>query len=148
MSLRGAHGSALLEALAAKDRASLRRAEGNSGLLAALRAAGLGFRANWRGRSAHRFGAFGLAGFTAFGLVLKALVSEKHLLAGSEHKFGATVRALQNLIVVFHGSVPPWTRSGGNAQTGLRRAEKNRRNQKVQDTLLKRVKRRSQAFLP
>jgi hypothetical protein len=109
LKLRGAHGAALLEALAAKDRATLRGAEGNRSFLTALRAAGFGFRANRRRRSAYRFGALGLAGFAAFGLILEALVGEKHLFAGSEHKFRTALRALQNLIVVFHGSVPPWT---------------------------------------
>jgi hypothetical protein len=51
--LGGAHGAALLEALAAKDRASLRRAEGNCRFFPALRAAGFGLRPNRRGATAY-----------------------------------------------------------------------------------------------
>src|SRR5262245_34015810 len=135
LKLGGTHGPALLKALAAKDRTSLRGAERNRRFLAALRAAGLRFRPNRRGTSADGFSSFGLTGFAAFGFVLEAFVGEKHLFAGSEHKFGTALRAFQNLVVVFHGSVPPWTPNGGNAQTLHEGPRKNRRNQRVQDTL-------------
>jgi hypothetical protein len=43
-----------------------------------------------------------LAGLTPLGLVLKAFVGEKHLLAGGENEFSPAFPALQDLIVVFH----------------------------------------------
>jgi hypothetical protein len=44
----------------------------------------------------------GFAVLAPLGLVLKALVGEKHLFAGGEDKFLAAFRTLQDLIVVFH----------------------------------------------
>jgi hypothetical protein len=110
--LRCAHGAPLLETLPAEDRASLRWPERNGGFLPALRAAGFGLCADGRGTSPDGFGAFGLTSLAALRLVLEALVGEKHLFAGSEHEFGSTLRALQNLVVVFHGSVPLDPRMG------------------------------------
>jgi hypothetical protein len=103
--LRGAHGTALLEALAAKNRAALSRAEGHRSFLSALRAICLRFGAHRRtatSSSAASFGALGFASLAALGLVLEALIREKHLLARSKNKLGATLRTLQDLIVVFH----------------------------------------------
>jgi hypothetical protein len=51
---------------------------------------------------ARRLGALGLTVFATFGFVFKTLVGEKHLFAGSENKFLIALRALQDLIVVFH----------------------------------------------
>ena len=46
--------------------------------------------------------AVGFARFAPLGLVLEALVGEKHLLAGGENELSRTFGALQNPIVVFH----------------------------------------------
>ena len=105
--LRRTHRSPLLETLAAEHRASLRWPKGNRGFLPALRAAGLGFRTHRAAVSARGLRALGLAGLATFRLVLEALVGEKHLFAGGKYKLGATLRALQNLVMEFHGSVPP-----------------------------------------
>jgi hypothetical protein len=100
----GAHGAALLEALAAEDGPALGGTEGHRRFLAALGTIGFGFGAH-RGTAssaATAFGALGLASLATLGLVLEALVREKHLLARSKNKLGATLRTLQDLIVVFH----------------------------------------------
>jgi hypothetical protein len=93
----------MLKAFAAIYRTSLRRLERNSGLFPALRA--------------HRFRLYPLdasrtrfiplcticfAGLATLGLVLKTLVREKHLLAGSEDEFCSAIGALQDLVMVFH----------------------------------------------
>jgi len=52
------------------------------------------------------FGAPGLARLTSLWFVLKPLVSEKHLFAGSENELGAAFAALQDLIVEFHILLP------------------------------------------
>jgi hypothetical protein len=104
--LSGAHGAALLEALAAEDGATLSGTKGYRRFLAALGAIRLGFGAH-RGVSSSStatatFGALGFASLAALGLILEALVREKHLFARSKNKLGATLRTLQDLIVVFH----------------------------------------------
>src|SRR4030088_2222439 len=53
------------------------------------------------------FGPLGLTGFTSFGLVLEALVGEKHLLAAGEHELRTALRTLQHLVVVFHEPLSP-----------------------------------------
>ncbi|HWF39059.1 MAG TPA: hypothetical protein VG322_11100 [Candidatus Acidoferrales bacterium] len=50
----------------------------------------------------HALGSGGLAAFAAFGLVLEALIHEKHLFAGGKNKFGSAFGAFQNLVMVFH----------------------------------------------
>src|SRR5258708_1983069 len=107
--LRRAHGSPLLKTFPAEHRTSLRPPKRNGGFLPALRTTGLGLRTHRAavGAAARRLRALGLAGLAAFGLVLKALIGEKHLFAGRKYKLGATLRAFQNLVMVFHGSVPP-----------------------------------------
>src|SRR5271165_1199268 len=108
VSLLGAHSAALLETFAAKDGPALRGAEGHGGFLAALRTAGLGFRAYGRGSAASAtFGALGLAGLAALGLILKTFIGEEHLLSAGKDKLGATLRTLQDPIVVFHCRYPP-----------------------------------------
>jgi hypothetical protein len=98
----------LLEALAAKDRASLRGPEGNSGFLPALRARGLSFRAHLRGApTSSAFGSFGLAALAPLGLVLESLVGEKHLFAGCKNKLSAALSTLQDPVVVFHEPLSP-----------------------------------------
>ena len=107
--LSGAHGAALLEAFAAEDWAALCGTKRDGGLLSALRAGGLGFGPDLRVASAapaDTIGALGFTGLAPFGLVLEALVGEKHLFASGEDKLGATIRALQDLIVEFHEPPP------------------------------------------
>jgi hypothetical protein len=86
----------------------LRWLERNGGFFAALRAGGLGLRPYGASASSSpsRFCSFRLARFAAFRLVLKSLVGEKHLFAGSEDKLGAALGTLQYLIVEFHGRLP------------------------------------------
>src|SRR5246127_4288489 len=119
--LGGAHRSPLLEALPAEDGTSLRRAEGHRGFLSALRAIGFCFGAHRRGPAASShatFGALGLASLAALGLVLKALVRKKHLFARSKNKLGATLRTLQDLVMVFHRAALPRPGKGrGNGRT-------------------------------
>jgi hypothetical protein len=107
--LRGTHSAALLEALAAKDRAALGGAEGNGGVLATLGTGGFGFRAHLRGSSttgADTFSALRLATFATFGFVLEAFVGKEHLFAGSKDKLRTTFGTLQDLIVEFHEPPP------------------------------------------
>jgi hypothetical protein len=100
---RRTHGPPLLETLAAEHGPSLRRTERNSGFLPALRAGGFGFRALETVRSGTRtLRALGFAFLAPLGLVLEALVGEKHLLAGGEDELLTAFRALQDLIVIFH----------------------------------------------
>jgi hypothetical protein len=107
--LGGAHGAALLEALAAEDRPTLRWAEGDSGLLAALGTSGFGFGADLRAAACatrRTLGALGFAGFAAFGFVLEAFIGEKHLFAGGEDKLRTAFGTLQDFIVEFHEPLP------------------------------------------
>jgi hypothetical protein len=103
------HGSPLLEALPAEHRSPLRGTEGHRGFLSALRAIRLRFRPHLRAASASptAFGAFRLAAFTTLGFVFEAFVGEKHLFAGGKYKLSATLRTLQDLIVVFHEPLSP-----------------------------------------
>jgi hypothetical protein len=99
-----------LEALAAEDWAALRRTEGNRCVLTALGTSGLGLRAHLGAAIcaaiADTFGTLGFATFATFRFVFEAFVGEKHLFAGSEHKFGTTFGTLQDLIVEFHEPLP------------------------------------------
>ena len=107
-SSRRSHGPALLEAFPAKHRPPLRWPERNGGFLSALRAVRLCFRPHRRGvPPGSAFRALGLARFTTLRFVLKALVGEKHLLAGREHKLRTTFCTLQDLIVIFHEPLSP-----------------------------------------
>src|ERR1041384_586917 len=118
--LRRAHGSPLLKTFAAKYRASLGGAERNSRFLAALRATGSGFGAYRRAVAATSgLRALGLAGLATLRLVLETLIGEEHLFSAGKNKFGATLRALQNLVMVFHGSVPPETPIGKGTRRTL-----------------------------
>jgi hypothetical protein len=106
--LRRAHGPPLLEAFPAKYRPSLRWPKGNRGFLPALRAIRLRLCANRTGvRASATLGPFRLARFTSFGLVLKSLVREEHLLAGGKHELRPALGALQHLIVIFHEALSP-----------------------------------------
>jgi hypothetical protein len=75
-----------------------------------LRASGFRFRSHRSvsatAASRTAFSALCFAAFATFGLVLKALVGEKHLLAGSKYKLGAALRTLQYPIVEFHEPLP------------------------------------------
>jgi hypothetical protein len=115
------HGATLLEALSAENGAALRGAEGNRGFLAALRTAGLGFRAHRRSGTAATFRALGLATFTTFRFVFETFVGEKHLFAASKYELGTTLRTLQYPIVVFHNRSPPDLTSGKGRGLGLKR---------------------------
>jgi hypothetical protein len=110
----GGHRPPLLETLAAVDWAPLRGLERNRGFLPALRAHGLGLdalNAAVRGRSS-ALRSRGFARLAPLGLVLEALVGEKHLLAGGEDKLRPTVRALQDLVMIFHGPLRGLARTG------------------------------------
>jgi hypothetical protein len=108
--LGGAHGAALLKAFTAENWAALGRAEGDSGVLAALGAGGFGLGTHLRSAAttvgADALRALGLATFATFGFVFEALVGEEHLLAGSKDKLRTTFRTLQDLIVEFHEPLP------------------------------------------
>lgn len=104
----GSRSSALLEALTAKHRSPLRRFEGHSGFLAALRAVrpGLSFcivagSCNSQRRSTLRFTIL-----ATFGFVLKLLVVEKQLFPSGKDEVRAAVHALQHLVLEFHGKAP------------------------------------------
>jgi hypothetical protein len=120
-----AESSTLLKALAAKNRTSLRGAEGYSSFLPALRARGLCFRAHLGGTatSTTAFSALGLASFASLWFVLETFVGEKHLLAGSKNKFSAAFRTLQNPVVVFHEPLSPCPSQGGGWARFARRAK-------------------------
>jgi hypothetical protein len=81
-----------------------------------LRANGFGFDPLYASRTrAVALRAAGFACFAPLGLVLEALVGEKHLLAGRKDKLGVAFRALQDLIVVFHCAAPPcWERTAAS----------------------------------
>ena len=100
-----AHRPPLLEAFAAENRAALGRPEGHRRLLTTLRTGRLGFRASGR-RPAGALGTLRFAGLTTLGLVLEAFVGEEHLFASGEDELGAAIRALQDLIVIFHAQLP------------------------------------------
>jgi len=117
-SISGGSGllSLLLEALAAEDRPSLCRLEGNGGLLAALRTGSAGFRfvGYLSGRRRAQYGnSLRLTHLAAFRFVLELLVVEKQLFACSKNKIGSAVDTLQYLVLEFHPSPhsPPASRS-------------------------------------
>jgi hypothetical protein len=92
----GAKGTALLKALTAKNRTSLRGPEGDSRIFATLRAGRLRFGAHLRGATSASttFSALGFAALASFRLVLETFVGEKHLFAGSKNKLSAALRTL------------------------------------------------------
>src|SRR5882724_4815188 len=53
------------------------------------------------------FGPLRFTGLTSLGLVLEALVGEKHLFAACEHELRTALRTLQHLVVVFHEPLSP-----------------------------------------
>jgi hypothetical protein len=80
----------------------LRGFEGNRGFGAALGACGAGFGAHPL-LSAR---ALGLALLAVLGVVFELFIVEEDLLAGSKHKLGAAVAALQDSIGEFHVRLP------------------------------------------
>jgi hypothetical protein len=54
----------------------------------------------------------GLASLAPLGLVLEALIGEKHLFAGGEDKLPSALTALQDPIVIFHMLLPHQGRTG------------------------------------
>lgn len=100
---RGTDGPPLLKAFAAVHRTTLRRLEGNCRFLPALRADSLGFHAlDAAPVAVGALGSIRLAGLAPLGLVLEALVGEKHLLTGGEDKLRPALGAFQDLVMVFH----------------------------------------------
>src|SRR5690348_12949757 len=112
---RGAHRSPLLKAFAAVNRATLRRFEGDRGLLPTLRTGRLGFASLESVSLTCTIRALRLAPLAPLGLVLEALVGEKHLFAGGEDELGTTFSALQNPILVLHRLLRDPTLVGGSS---------------------------------
>jgi len=73
-----------------------------------LRAGGLGFRSHLGGSASasSAFGTLRLACLASLGFVLEAFVGEEHLFASRKNELGTALRALQDLIVVFHEPFP------------------------------------------
>ena len=95
--------SPLLETFAAIYRSSLCRLERNGCFFSALRTHRLGFDTLYAaGTSCGARRAISLARLAPLGLILEALVGEKHLLAGGENELSRTFSALQNPVMVFH----------------------------------------------
>src|SRR5690348_1814660 len=95
------HCAPLLKTLPAINGTALCGLKRDSGLLPALGANRLGFNAlNTGGTVALRASRF--ARLAALRFVLKALIGEKHLFAGSEDKFRTAIGTLQDPIMVFH----------------------------------------------
>jgi len=118
-----ADGSPLLKALAAIHRASLRRLEGNRSLFPALRADRFRFHSLNAPRT--RFiplRAICLARLAPLRLVLEALVGEEHLFARGEDEFSPTIRALQDLVMVFHTLLRGRVRIGRAPRSTVSRA--------------------------
>jgi hypothetical protein len=102
---RSSGGLALLKAFPTKHRAALRGFEGNCRFPLASRADRLGFDPLVIApalRQTKRLGALTFAVLTAFWFVLELFVVKKQLLTGGEHEVGATIHALQNLILELH----------------------------------------------
>ena len=100
----------LLEALPAEDRPALGWLKGNSGFLAATRTIrpGLYFGViTCGGCRTHGRRPLRLTRFATFGLVLELLVVEEKLFTGCKNEIAATVDALEDLILKFHGGVAP-----------------------------------------
>jgi hypothetical protein len=95
-----------LETFAAVDGPALSRLEGNRSFLPALGAGGFRF-GTLKSAGTCALCPSRLAGLATLGLILKALIGEKHLLAGGENEFGTAFRALQDSIVIFHGGSEP-----------------------------------------
>jgi hypothetical protein len=112
--------SPLLKTFSAIHRASLCRLEGNGCFFSALRTHRLGLdtlHAAGTCRCARR--AIGFARLAPLGLVLEALVGEKHLLAGGENELSRTFSTLQNPVMVFHTLLQELCRNRSSSGTVL-----------------------------
>src|ERR1035437_6709859 len=110
-------GFSAQEALAAVNRASLGRFEGNRGLAAALRALRGGF--GFRKTGSRRTLALGLAGLAPLGLILEILVVEEVLFSRCEYKIRAAIHAFENAVLKLrHGLFPVDTLSNLLASGG------------------------------
>jgi hypothetical protein len=134
--LRGRGGRArrspVLKTFAAIDGTPLRRLERNGRFFCALRANRFGFHSLCcaaRGTTARRAVCF--ARFTPFGLVLEALIGEKHLLARCKNKLGRTFGALQDPIVVFHTLLQSELMEYGSGTVHARRNGKRLTNRRL-----------------
>ena len=94
--------SPLLEAFTAIHGAALRRFEGHGRLFSTLRADRFRFHPLDGGRRFATLRANRLTSLATLGLVLEALIREKHLLAGGENEFSPALGALQDFVMVFH----------------------------------------------
>jgi hypothetical protein len=110
MTLRSGRGysAALLKALAAENRTSLRGAERDGGFFAALRAGSTSLdlgvmvglaHGGWRAEDSDPFGLTGLA---PLGLVAKLFVVKKQLFPSGEDEIRTAVNTLQHLVLKFH----------------------------------------------
>jgi hypothetical protein len=116
----GGHRPPLLETFAAVDWAPLRGLKRYRGFLPALRADGFGLDAlNAVRRRSSALRARGFAGLAPLGLVFEPFVGEKHLLAGGEDELRPTVRALQDLVMIFHGPLRGLARTGQAARQAM-----------------------------
>ena len=122
-----ADGTPVLKTFPAVDRATLCGLEGNGRLFAALRADRFGLYAlDASGTRLGSLRAIGLAGFAAFGFVLKSFVREEHLLASRENELRSTIGALQDLVMVFHTLLRgPGSLGAGRGALRSPRARKN-----------------------
>src|SRR5205807_9458264 len=101
----GRNPFALLEAFAAKHRASLGWSEGNRSFALASRANGLGFHPLVVAsplRKPERLSAFFFALLTTLRFVFELFIVEEKLLTGREHEVCAAVDTLENLILELH----------------------------------------------
>jgi hypothetical protein len=96
------HDALLLEALATEYRSSLGRLERHSGLLAAIRAGGAGFRAHRRSPG----GALRFAKLASLRIIPELLVVKEKLLTGGEYEFIPAIDTLENLIYELHLAFP------------------------------------------
>src|ERR1700683_550315 len=99
------YAPSLLKTFATEHRSPLGGFERNGGFFTTLRANSFGLDSlhiSRAGTCAHALSTVPFTCFAPLGLVLKTLIGKKHLLAGCEYKFRRAIRALQNLIAIFH----------------------------------------------
>jgi hypothetical protein len=101
-----------LEALAAKNRTSLRWLERDSSFPLAAGANGLGFHSLIVAavlRQPQRLCAFTLAVFAAFRFVFELFIVKEELFASGENKVGATIYTLENFVLEVHFESAPFS---------------------------------------
>jgi hypothetical protein len=112
---------ALLEALPAKHRTSLRRLEWHGGFPLASGADGLGFHSLIVAailRQSQCLGSFTFAVLAAFGFVLELFIVEEELFTSGENEVGAAVHTLENLVLKVHfesAPFPAFTQESGQS---------------------------------